>query len=152
MSISTVSSVHSVYCLAGAALIFIQTQGDAAMYYAPRVTAATVWQPVHIVILPRVAVAVHAVDLLLEGARPPAQEPVRGARGGEARARHDERALQLGVQPRGRGVWARARHLSCSSQPEHGSTLHTVSPQERRTWSESPHTSLSSHKSPLVRD
>ena len=29
---------------------------------------------------------------------------------------------------------------------------HTMSPQERRTWSESPHTSLSSHKSPLVRD
>ena len=102
--ISTVASVYSVYCLAGAALIFIQTQGDAAMYYAPRVTAATVWQAVHIVILPRVAVAVHAVDLLLEGARPPAQEPVRGARGGEARARHDERALQLGVQPAGGGV------------------------------------------------
>ena len=140
----------SVYCLAGAALIFIQIPGDAAMYYAPRVTAATVVQGVHIMSLPRVAVAVHAVDLLLEGARPPAQEPVRGARGGEARARHDERALQLGVQPARRGVGARARHLSRPSQLEH---VHTMSPQERRTWSESPpHTSLGSHKSPLVRD
>ena len=40
------SAVASVYCLAGAALIFIQIPGDAAMYYAPRVTAATVLQGV----------------------------------------------------------------------------------------------------------
>ena len=41
------SAVASVCCLAGAALIFIQIPGDAAMYYAPRVTAATVVQGVH---------------------------------------------------------------------------------------------------------